>query len=206
MMEALSTARKSRNAKALALICLAVAAVPAMAADAPAAAAATAASGGPEYRLHPGDRLAISVWKEPEMQREMTIAPDGKVSFPLTGEIQAAGKVVGDVRREIESRLKKFIPEPTVNVSVVNVEGNRVFVIGQVTRPGAYVMNPELNVLQALSLAGGGTAFAKLDGILILRGSGTAQDVKRFRFSQVSEGKNLEQNIVLQSGDVVVVP
>jgi polysaccharide export outer membrane protein len=202
MMPAVTIMKKCH--RAWCLLALAGVSLGVGAADAPAT--APAAAGVAEYRLHPGDRLAISVWKEPEMQRELTIAPDGRVAFPLTGEIQAAGKFVGDVRREIETRLKKFIPEPTVNVSVVNVEGNRVFVIGQVTRPGAYVMNPELNVLQALSLAGGGTAFAKLDGVIILRGTGSAQDVKRFRFSQVSEGKNLEQNIVLQSGDVVVVP
>jgi polysaccharide export outer membrane protein len=162
--------------------------------------------GGADYKLHAGDKLNVSVWKELELQKELIIAPDGKFSFPLTGDVQAAGRNVAEVRRDIETRLKKFIPEPVVNVTVMAVEGNTVYVIGQVNKPGAFVMNPQLNVLQALTLAGGGTAFAKLDGIIIIRGGDSAQDVKRFRFSQVSEGKSLEQNVLLQSGDVVVVP
>ena len=159
-----------------------------------------------DYRLHAGDKLNVAVWKELELQKELIIAPDGKFSFPLAGEIAAAGKTVADVRREIETRLKKFIPEPVVNVGVLEVEGNRAYVIGQVNKPGAFIMNPQLTVLQALSLAGGGTPFAKLDNIIIIRGGKATQDVGRFRYSQVSEGRSLEQNIVLESGDVVVVP
>ena len=118
----------------------------------------------------------------------------------------AAGRTVTDVRAEIESRLQKFIAEPVVTVTVTEVGGNRVFVIGQVTRPGVFIMNPELNVLQALSLAGGTTAFAKLDEIIVIRGSGASQRAVRFNYSQVSSGKDLNQNIALESGDVVLVP
>lgn len=169
-------------------------------------AALAADPAGADYKLHAGDKLNVSVWKELELQKDLIVAPDGKFSFPLTGEIQAAGRNVSEVRRDIEARLKKFIPEPVVNVSVLAVEGNSAFVIGQVNKPGAFVMNPQLTVLQALTLAGGGTAFAKLDNIIIIRGGDGSQDVKRFKFSQVSEGKSLEQNVLLQSGDVVVVP
>ena len=102
--------------------------------------------------------------------------------------------------------MKRYIPEPVVTVTVEDVQGNRVYVIGQVTRPGMFVMNPQVNVLQALSLAGGTTPFAKLDSISVLRSSGTTQKTLPFRYSQVVEGKGLEQNITLESGDVVVVP
>ena len=160
-----------------------------------------------EYRVHAGDRLEISVWKETEMQRPIVVvSPDGRFSFPLVGQVVAAGKTVGDIRQEIETRLKKYIPDPVVTVGVGEFAGNAAYVIGQVNKPGALVMNPQINVLQALSLAGGGTAFAKLDSVIIIRGSGANQKVMPFRFSQVSAGKDLNQNVTLEAGDVVLVP
>lgn len=155
-----------------------------------------------DYRLQAGDKLHVSVWKELEMQKEIIIAPDGKISFPLAGEVVAAGRSVADVRKDIESRLRKYIPEPVVTVTVLQIGGNVAYVIGQVQKPGAIIMNPSITVLQALSVAGGGTPFAKLDGTIVIRGT----KVLPFRYGQVSEGKNLQQNVTLESGDVVVVP
>jgi polysaccharide export outer membrane protein len=168
------------------------------------AASAQAAAG--DYKLHAGDKIQVSVWKEEEMQRLAIIRPDGKISFPLAGEVQAAGRTPDQVRVDIEGRLKKYIPEPVVTVTVEETSGNRVFVIGQVKKPGAFVMNPQLSVLQALSLAEGATPFAKLDDVMIIRGTGASQTTLPFRYSQVTEGKSLGQNILLESGDVVVVP
>jgi polysaccharide export outer membrane protein len=160
-----------------------------------------------DYRLHAGDKIEVSVWKEVEMQKpSLVISPDGKFSFPLAGQIVAAGRTVAEVRQEIETRLKAYIPEAVVTVGVVDFAGNVAYVIGQVNRPGSYVMNPRINVLQALALAGGGTPFAKLDGIIVIRGSQGAQRVMPFRFGQVSAGKDLDQNVTLESGDVVLVP
>jgi polysaccharide export outer membrane protein len=160
-----------------------------------------------EYRLHAGDKLDVSVWKEVELQRPaVVIAPDGKFTFPLAGQIQAAGKTVTEVRQELETKLSKYIPEPVVTVGITEVGGNVAYVIGQVNKPGALIMNPAINVLQALSLAGGGTPYAKMDSIIVIRGSQAAQRVLQFRFGQVSAGKDLEQNVVLESGDVVLVP
>lgn len=165
------------------------------------------AQGAPtDYKLHAGDKIQVAVWKELELQRVIIVRPDGRFSFPLAGEVQAAGRSADDIRVEIEGRLQKYIPEPVVTVSVEEVAGNRAFVVGQVNRPGMFVMNPQFNVLQALALAGGATPFAKLDGIIILRGSGASQTALPFRYSQVTEGKSLGQNIMLESGDVVVVP
>jgi polysaccharide export outer membrane protein len=159
-----------------------------------------------DYTLHAGDKIEVSVWKEEDLQRQVTVRPDGRFSFPLTGDVQAVGRSADEVRGDIENRLKRYISEPVVTVTVVEVAGNRVYVIGQVARPGMFVMNPQLNVLQALSLAGGTTPFAKLDDISILRHSGMSQQTLPFRYGQVVEGKSLEQNITLESGDVVVVP
>jgi polysaccharide biosynthesis/export protein len=160
-----------------------------------------------DYRLHAGDKLEISVWKEVEMQKPAVIVrPDGKFSFPLAGEIVGAGKTVAEVRQAIETRLKTFIPEPVVTVSVTEVAGNVAYVIGQVAKPGAFIMNPSINILQALSLAGGTTPFAKLDNIIVIRSAQGDQRTLPFHYGQVSAGKDLGQNVILESGDVVVVP
>lgn len=169
-------------------------------------AAANAQDATADYRLHAGDSITVSVWKELELQRKVIIRPDGRFSFPLAGEIQAAGRSADQVRIDIEDKLKKYIPEAVVAVMVEDVSGNRIYVIGQVNKPGMYVMNPELTVLQALSLAGGGTPFAKLDNIMVIRGTGTGQKTLPFKYDQVIEGKALQQNISLASGDVVLVP
>lgn len=168
---------------------------------------ATPAAPAPqEYLLNPGDQLEISVWKEPDLTKTVQVRPDGKFSVPLAGEIVAAGRSVSQVQADITTRLVKFIPEPVVTASLTILEGNRVYVIGQVTKPGAYVMNPRLTVLQALSVAGGMTPFAAANDILVMRGSGRAQRMLPFRYGEVVRGRNLEQNVTLEAGDVVVVP
>jgi polysaccharide export outer membrane protein len=160
----------------------------------------------PDYKLHPGDEIEVSVWKEVDLQRKVVVRPDGRFTFPLSGEVAAAGRTVSDVRTDIENRLKRYIPEPVVTVSVTGIGGNQIYVIGQVNKPGAYVMNPQINVLQALSVAGGATPFAGLNDIIVIRGSGAGQRVLPFRYSDVSKGRNLEQNVLLEAGDVVIVP
>jgi polysaccharide export outer membrane protein len=159
-----------------------------------------------DYKLHAGDSITVSVWKELDLQRKVMIRPDGRFSFPLAGEVQAAGRTADEVRIGLEAQLKKYIPEAVVTVIVEDFSGNRVYVIGQVNKPGMFVMNPSLSVLQALSLAGGSTPFAKLDNISIIRGTGASQKTLPFRYGQVVEGKSLQQNVTLESGDVVVVP
>lgn len=160
----------------------------------------------PDYSLHPGDEIEISVWKEVDLQRKVIIRPDGKFAFPLTGEIMASGRTATAIKSDIESRLKAYIPEPVVTVSVTGIGGNQVYIIGQVNKPGAYVMNPQINILQALSVAGGTTPFAAVNDIIVIRSSKSGQRVLQFRYNDVSKGRNLEQNVTLESGDVVVVP
>jgi polysaccharide export outer membrane protein len=161
----------------------------------------------PDYRVHPGDKLIVGVYDDPKLlPQEITVTPDGKISYPMVGVLIAGGKTVEQIRTELEGRLKKYISDPIATVIVTDVKGNVVYVIGQVTKPGAMTMNPTINVLQALSIAGGGNPYAKLDGIIIIRSSGGTQRVLPFRYGQVASGKDLQQNIELESGDVVVVP
>ncbi len=161
----------------------------------------------PDYKLHPGDKLMVGVYDDPKLlPQEITVAPDGKISYPLVGVLVVSGKTVDQIRAEIETRLKKYISDPVATVVVTDVKGNVVYVIGQVTKPGSIVMNPTISVLQALSIAGGGNPYAKLDGIIILRSTGGVQRVLPFKYTQVAAGRDLEQNVQLESGDVVVVP
>lgn len=160
----------------------------------------------PDYRLQPGDRIEISVWGEAELQRDVLLRPDGKFTFPLAGEISGAGRTVADIRDELTEKLTSFIPEAVVTISVSGLDGNRIYVIGQVEEPGSYVMNPRISVLQALSLAGGTTPFAAEDDIIVIRGRGSEQSVIEFPYGDIKRGRNLSQNIELESGDVVLVP
>ena len=170
-------------------------------------AAPQASAEGQGYAIQPGDVLRVMVWKEEDLQQEILVRPDGGITFPLAGSIEAAGHTVEEVRTDLVAKIKEFIPEPVVTAAVTNLEGNRIYVIGQVTKPGSYPMNPRLNVLQALTVAGGMTPFANLDGIIVLRsGAGGKQRVLPFRYGDVSKGRNLEQNAPLEAGDVVIVP
>jgi polysaccharide export outer membrane protein len=160
----------------------------------------------PEFRIHAGDELEVAVWKELELTRKVVVRPDGKIGFPLTGEIVAAGRTVASIQAEMTTLLRKYIPEPVVTVTVVGLGGNQVYILGQINKPGAYVMNPQLTVLQALALAGGTTPYAALNDIVVLRGAGAAQKKFSFQYNDVSKGRAREQDILLEGGDVVVVP
>ncbi|MCP4313995.1 MAG: polysaccharide export protein [Bacteroidetes bacterium] len=158
------------------------------------------------YSLQPGDILEISVWKEPDLQREVLVRPDGGISFPLVGNIQAKNSSIQDVNKKITSRLAKYIPDPVVTVSLKQMLGNRVYVVGKVLKPGEFLVNRNVDVMQALSMAGGLNPFAAGNEIMILRRVNGVQKSIPFRYAGVVDGKNLAQNIVLKPGDVVVVP
>jgi polysaccharide export outer membrane protein len=159
-----------------------------------------------DYTLSPGDAVEVSVWKEPDLTKAVIVRPDGKFSFPLVGEVAAVGRTVVQVQTEIATKLKTYIPDPVVTVALSGLEGNKIYVIGQVNKPGAYVMNPRLSIVQALSMAGGMTPFAGLNDIIVLRKQAGGQKMIKFQFGDVSKGRNLEQNVALESGDVIIVP
>jgi polysaccharide export outer membrane protein len=159
------------------------------------------------YTVKPGDTLLISVWKEPDLQGPVLVRPDGAFSFPLAGQMDARNKTVTELQQELTTKLKKFISDPVVTVSIQDIKGNKVYVIGQVQKPGDFVVNPRVDVMQALSMAGGTTPFAALGDIMILRRNESGQqEALPFKYTDVIHGKNLQQNVMLQAGDVVVVP
>ena len=170
------------------------------------AVAAPSATEAGAYTVNPGDILDISVWKEKDLEKQVAVRPDGYFSFPLTGDIRAEGRTIEEVRRELASRVSRFVPDPVVSVAVLEPRGSKVYVIGQVNRPGEFPMIRYVDVVQALSMAGGTTPFAQLDNIKILRREGNTQLAIPFAYSDIAAGKRLQQNIVLKPGDTVLVP
>ena len=152
------------------------------------------------------DVLDIDVWKEAELTRSVPVRPDGKISLPLLNDVQAAGLTPTQLSEEITTELKKFITDPQVTVIVTEINSQRVYILGEMTRPGAYPLLPGMTVLQALSSAGGFTPFANMKKIYVLRNEGGKQEKFPFNYKDVVKGKNAEQNIVLKAGDQIVVP
>lgn len=178
-------------------------------------ASASAETGGPSssqslnsasYLIGPGDVLDISVWKEEGMQLKVLVRPDGGITFPLAGEINAGGLTPQALSDELVTRLKRYIPHPNVTVSVMQSVSNKIYVIGKVTRPGEYMATGYMDVLQALTLAGGLTPFADAEDIKIIRSTKSGKKVMLFDYDQVISGDRLDMNIKLEAGDTVVVP
>lgn len=160
------------------------------------------------YEIQAGDVLFVSVWKEEDMQREVLVGPDGRISFPLAGDFNVRGKTVAQVREELVSRISRYIPDPPISVSIIKVAGNKIYIVGKVNKPGEFMIDRQIDVMQALSMAGGMTPFANQKEIKILRRDpkNGLQSVMYFNYKRVSRGESLEQNILLKSGDTVMVP
>ena len=159
-----------------------------------------------EYQIGPGDVLNISVWKEDDLQLDVLVRPDGEITFPLVGEIKAGGLTTKALSDELVKKLKKFIPHPSVTVSVLKSISNKIYVIGKVNRPGEFTATGYLDVLQALTMAGGLTPYADSDEIKIIRRTDSGTKMKLFDYDEVISGERLDMNIILQAGDTVVVP
>jgi polysaccharide export outer membrane protein len=158
------------------------------------------------YQLGPEDVIEISVWKEPDLTKQLAIRPDGKISYPLIGEVHAAGKTVKQLREEISKRLEKFVTDAQVTVILLKTQYYKIYVVGKVNKPGEFLVGRPANVMQALAMAGGLTPFASPNKIVIIRQSGNREQTLPFDYKSVSKGEFLEQNIILLPGDVVVVP
>ncbi len=159
------------------------------------------------YTVQPGDVLEVNVWKEEGLQQDVLVRPDGGMSFPLVGDFKAKGLSLEQIQEVISERLTKYISDPVVSVSARQLMGHKIFVIGKVNKPDQFHVNRYVDVMQALSLAGGMTPFASVNNILILRRDDNGKEKAiKFRYGDVEDGDDLEQNIILQSGDVVVVP
>ncbi|MEM5786806.1 MAG: polysaccharide biosynthesis/export family protein [Syntrophobacteraceae bacterium] len=163
--------------------------------------------GAEEYIIAPADVLEISIWGEPELKRDqLVVRQDGNISFPLIGDLEVSGKTTEQVKQLIEANILPYVPQASATV-IVSLPGSlRYYVIGKVAKPGMYQDAGGMSVIQALSLAGGLTPFAKASGITIMRTVGDKSICLPFNYDEVKKGKKLEQNIQLQRGDVVVVP
>jgi polysaccharide export outer membrane protein len=172
----------------------------------PSASAAQAGAEDPTYKIGAQDVLKIDVWREDQLTRTVPVRPDGKITLPLLNDIQAAGLTPIELANVIRDGLKKYITNPQVTVSVTEINSRRIYVTGEVTKAGAYQLLPHMTVLQALSGSGGFTAFARVKNIYVLRTENGKPVKIPFNYKEAIAGKNPEQNIELQPGDVVVVP
>jgi polysaccharide biosynthesis/export protein len=160
----------------------------------------------PLYLIQPNDILEIFVYKEPELTRKVLVRPDGRISFPLVQDLQAAGATPGELKTQIETKLQEFLSAPSVTVIIEGIRSYQVFVVGKVQKPGAIVVEKPITVLQALAIAGGFQDYAKGSDMTVIRGSGKDSSIFPFDYSEVTKGKKSDQNIFLKSGDVVVIP
>jgi polysaccharide export outer membrane protein len=174
--------------------------------EAQAAAAAVATPDEDKYLLGPEDAIEVSVWKEPELTKQLVVRPDGKITYPLIGEVQAAGKTVKQLQEEVFKRLEKYVTDAHVTVILLKAQNYRIYVTGKVNKPGDFVIGKPVNVMQAISMAGGLTPFASPGSIMVIRTVGGKEEVFPFNYKEIAKGQSLEQNRTLMPGDVVVVP
>lgn len=160
-----------------------------------------------DYKIAPSDVLEITIYGEEGLTRnQLVVRPDGKVSFPLIGDVEVGGMTTAQVKDAVEAKVRTYIPEAMAAVSVMQLGSLQYYVVGKVAKPGMYNVSKPLTVLQALALAGGPVVFAKEDSISILRNYGKETLRLPFNYEEIKKGKHLEQNILLERGDVVVVP
>ena len=158
------------------------------------------------YLIGAGDILEISVWKDESLSRKIVVPPDRFISFPLIGDIDVTDLTVTKLRKAITEKLTEYVPDPTVTVLLFEINSMKAYVIGKVLRPGEFPISMETNVMQVLAMGGGLNPYASSKNILILRQQDNKTIKIPFNYNQVEKGENLEQNILLQRGDVVVVP
>ncbi|MCR4309337.1 MAG: polysaccharide biosynthesis/export family protein [Deltaproteobacteria bacterium] len=159
-----------------------------------------------DYTIGPGDQLGIEVWKDLALTRVVTVLPDGKISFPLIGELEAGGKTVAQLKKEIEQKIARYVPDSTTTVEVRQSNSLHIYVLGRINAPGRLILNANVNVLQALAIAGGPNTFANRTRIRIFRQEGGKTLSFPFNYNDVTAGKELQMNIELKRGDVIFVP
>lgn len=159
------------------------------------------------YKIGPGDVVRVSVWKHDEMSQSVTVRPDGAISMPLIGDIMAEGKNVDEVAADIGKRVTKyFADQPPITVQVTEVKSYKIYVVGEVQRGGEFTPNHQVTVVQGLALAGGFTRTASEDEVVIVRKDARGERRIPFSYSAVVKTGDLQQNLILQTGDTVIVP
>ena len=164
------------------------------------------ATADPNYVIGPQDVLDVNVWKEAELTRSVPVRPDGKISMPLLNDVQAAGLTPQQLSAQITTELRKYITDPQVTVIVTAINSQRIYILGEVGRAGAYPLLPSMTAIEALSSAGGFTPFARGKSIYILRMEDGKQVKYPFDYKAVIDGKRSDENVVLNPGDTIVVP
>ncbi len=159
-----------------------------------------------EYAIGAGDVLQVFVWKEPELSRDVTVRTDGRISVPLLGDVEAAGKTPPQLAATLTTAFGKFLGAPQVTVGVTQPNSNRFYVLGKVGRPGEFPLTARVTVLQALAIAGGLGEYAKADSIMVIREGQSGQTFVAFNYKKIEDAKDIGQNILLRPGDTIIVP
>lgn len=158
------------------------------------------------YRLHQGDTVSVSVWRQDTLQKQVIVLPDGSITLPLIGRVEVAGLSTPEVEQRITTKLKVYIPDPVVTVVVAGIDGNRAYVMGKVIHPGSLIISGPITVLQAISIVGGFDKFADEGSIKVIREKAGSQEVLPVDYSRIISGRDMSTNIQLQAGDTIVVP
>lgn len=167
----------------------------------------SAAAADNSYIIGDDDVLAINVWNQPDLKQPIPVRPDGKISLPLVGEVEAAGRTPAQLQEDIATKLQSYIHHPDVTVIVQQINSKKFNILGRVTRPGAYPLSTTTTVLDAIAQAGGFQDFAKQKDVYVLRKTPNGSESRLpFNYKEVIKGKNLEQNIKLEPNDTIVVP
>jgi polysaccharide export outer membrane protein len=159
-----------------------------------------------DYIIGPEDVLGVSVWREPELTAKVAVRPDGKIDLPLVNDIKASGLTTNQLREVITESIKRYVPDPTVSVLLLELHSQTVSIVGSVPKPGIYNIGGPMTVMELVARAGGFQEFAKVKDVQIVRQVGARAYRYFFNYKEYTEGRNFQQNIALQNGDVVVVP
>ena len=159
-----------------------------------------------DYLIGVGDVLEVQVWKEPDLSRTVTVRLDGKISLPLAGDVQAAGKTTSELDQFLEKKISDLVTEPAVSVMLVENRSRRYYVVGQVGQPGEFPIEFPLTILQAIARSGGFQEWAKREEIRVVRRSGGKEEFLSFDYDAFVKGKNLQQNVLIAPGDTIIVP
>lgn len=161
---------------------------------------------GKDYVIGADDVLDVSVWKEQDLTRTLQVRPDGKISMPLLGDVEAAGLTPSQLAQTVSDKLKRYLTAPQVTIILTQINSQRVYVTGEVTRPGAYPVLPGMTILQAITSAGGLTQFANAKKIFLMRDENHIQTKYPFSYKEVLDGRKAEENLPVRAGDTIVVP
>jgi polysaccharide export outer membrane protein len=159
-----------------------------------------------DYLIGVGDVLEVQVWKEPDLSRTVRVRLDGKISLPLAGDVQAAGKTTSELDQFLEKKISDLVTEPAVSVMLVENRSRRYYVVGQVGQPGEFPIEFPLTILQAIARSGGFQEWAKREEIRVVRRSGGKEEFLSFDYDAFVKGKNLQQNVLIAPGDTIIVP